>query len=90
MSWKKEFYPNAAQADRWCAFLLSAAEAVSAEGTLLDEMPVKEPFGSCPNTPVNRYVRFTSPDRRPFCGCWQPALKSPAPLLINLPGYGVT
>lgn len=89
MSWKQEFYPSRAEVDRWCAGLLDEASGVSAQGTLLDQTPVREPFGNCPNTLVNRYVRFTASDgRRPFYGYWQPALKPPAPLLINLPGYG--
>lgn len=89
MCWKEEFYPTPAEVDQWCSERLAAAQAVAVDGTLLDRMPVTEPFGNCPNTLVNRYVRFTASDgRRPFYGYWQPALKSPAPLLINLPGYG--
>ena len=56
---------------------------------MLDDMPIRVPFGNSPNTLVNRYVKFTASDgRRPFYGYWQPALNTPAPLLINLPGYG--
>ena len=69
MSWKQEFYPSRAEVDRWCAGLLDEASGVSAQGTLLDQTPVREPFGNCPNTLVNRYVRFTASDgRRPFYG----------------------
>ena len=75
--------------DAWCAGLLERTEAVSVQGELLDDNPLREPFGNCPNTLINQYVRFTAGDgRRDFYGYWQPALKSPAPLLINLPGYG--
>ncbi len=83
------YYPSPAEVDAWCADLLARVEGVRVEGVLLDDSPLTEPFGNCPNTLINRYVRFTASDgRRPFFGYWQPALKSPAPLLINLPGYG--
>ena len=89
MVWKEKFYPAPAEIDRWCESRISHAETVSVEGTLLEQSPVTEPFGNSPNTLTNRYVRFTASDgRRTFYGYWQPALKPPAPLLINLPGYG--
>lgn len=84
-----EFYPAKAEVGQWCAKRLAITKEVSVQGTRLGENPLREPFGNCPNTLVNQYVRFTASDgRRPFYGYWQPALKSPAPLLINLPGYG--
>ncbi len=84
-----QYYPAAPEVDAWCAGLLEQTEAVSVQGELLDDNPLREPFGNCPNTLINQYVRFTAGDgRRDFYGYWQPALKSPAPLLINLPGYG--
>ena len=62
---------------------------MSVKVELLDGTPIRLSFGNNPNTLVNRYVRFTADDgRRPFYGYWQPALNTPAPLLINLPGYG--
>lgn len=89
MNWKKEFYPTRAEVDQWCTDLIGAVQPVSVEGTLLEQTPITQTFGNSPNTLVNRYVRFTASDgRRPFYGYWQPALKTPAPLLINLPGYG--
>jgi len=85
----EQYYPTPEEVDAWCADLLERTGAVSVQGELLEDSPVREPFGNCPNTLVNRHVRFTASDgRRPFYGYWQPALKPPAPLLINLPGYG--
>lgn len=82
-------YPGREEIDAWAVRLRMKTEAVSVEGVLLEDMPVRVPFGNSPNTLVNRYVRFTADDgRRPFYGYWQPALNTPAPLLINLPGYG--
>lgn len=83
------YYPEREAIDRWAERLLARSSAVSGRGELLDYMPVRVPFGNSPNTLVNRYVRFTASDgRRAFYGYWQPALNTPAPLLINLPGYG--
>lgn len=85
----ERYYPTPEEVDAWAAALLARTEQVRAEGALLDDNPLTEPFGNCPNTLVNQYVRFTASDgRRAFYGYWQPALKTPAPLLINLPGYG--
>lgn len=82
-------YPSPAEVDAWTEELLRESEGTVVEGTLLDDIPIRVPFGNCPNTLVNRYVKFNAGDgRRPFYGYWQPALKTPAPLLINLPGYG--
>lgn len=88
-NWKQEFYPTPAQVDQWCGELLERSQAVPVTGEPVDCSPIREPFGNSPNTLENRYIRFIAGDgRRPFYGYWQPALNSPAPLLINLPGYG--
>ena len=82
-------YPSAEQIDNWAAEQLLRIADVSVTGERLDYTPIQLPFGNNPNTLVNRYVRFAASDgRRPFYGYWQPALNTPAPLLINLPGYG--
>ena len=82
-------YPSPGEVDAWAEGLLIGSEKVAVEGAVLDDMPIRVPFGNSPNTLVNRYVKFTASDgRRPFYGYWQPALNTPAPLLINLPGYG--
>lgn len=85
----KESYPTPGEVDAWADKLFLESGGVAVEGALLDVMPVRVPFGNSPNTLVNRYVKFTADDgRRPFYGYWQPALNTPAPLLVNLPGYG--
>lgn len=82
-------YPSSGEVDDWAEKLLLESETVAVEGELLDHTPIRLSFGNSPNTLVNRYVRFTADDgRRPFYGYWQPTLNTPAPLLINLPGYG--
>ena len=82
-------YPTAAEVDAWAEGLLRRSEQIQVSGELLDTNPVTVPFGNSPNTLANRYVKFTADDARmPFYGYWQPSIKAPAPLLINLPGYG--
>ncbi len=82
-------YPSEADVDRWCRDIRERTDAVEVEGTLLSDSRVTESFGNGPNALVSQYVRFTANDgRRTFYGYWQPAYNTPAPLLINLPGYG--
>lgn len=85
----RQYYPSPAEVDDWCARLLSGAEGVTVTGRALDMCPVRAEFGNGPNALEARYIRFDADDgRRPFYGYWQPAMNGPAPLLINLPGYG--
>lgn len=80
-------YPDTAQVDAWCESLLYKSAKLPADGTFTEDMPVRHSFGNGPNALINRYVRFVMPDHV-FYGYWQPAMKQPAPLLVNLPGYG--
>lgn len=83
------WYPQPRQVDAWAAGLAAQSEAVRVRGTLLKAQPIRREFGNGPNTLENRFVKFEAADgRRPFYGYWQPAAKTPAPLLVNLPGYG--
>lgn len=82
------FYPTAQEVDDWCSRLLAKADALHVCAAFCDDMPIRVSFGNGPNALVSRYVRFDCEGRRSFYGYWQPALKTPAPLLINLPGYG--
>lgn len=82
------YYPSAQEVDNWAESLLARSRENSVTGEFTGDMPVKQPFGNGPNALINQYVRFTAEDGHIFYGYWQPALKQPAPLLINLPGYG--
>lgn len=82
------YYPITQEVDIWCEKLLDKANSISVTGSFCDDIPIRVSFGNGPNALVNRYIRFDCTGRRSFYGYWQPALKSPAPLLINLPGYG--
>lgn len=82
-------YPNPSEVDAWAEHLLRSTDKIEIDGTYLDYNPISVSFGNGPNTLVNKYVEFhASDERKVFYGYWQPALNQPAPLLINLPGYG--
>lgn len=87
---KKAFasYPTPEEIDFWAERLLEKSRHKMVSGTFTDDNPIVHAFGNGPNSLVNRYVRFESGDGHIFWGYWQPAMKQPAPLLINLPGYG--
>lgn len=82
------FYPSAADIDRWAEALLKRSVSTHVTGTIVEDNPIIHPFGNNPNTLVNRFIRFDTDTGHQFWGYWQPAIKQPAPLLINLPGYG--
>ena len=88
MSEAFSYYPTALQVDAWAARLLQKCDRLTVTGEYTQDQPIRTEFGNGPNTLVNRYVRFTVENGHVFYGYWQPALKQPAPLLINLPGYG--
>jgi hypothetical protein len=81
-------YPTAPEVDAWAERLKAGCEREPVAGELLNFSPIRAEFGNNPNTIQNRYVRFTGRDGRAFYGYWQPALRTPAPLAVNLPGYG--
>lgn len=87
-AWAFSCYPTAEQVDQWAQALLTRSREISIHGEFTQDMPIRHAFGNGPNTLVNRFVRFTTGDGHCFYGYWQPSMKQPAPLLINLPGYG--
>jgi len=81
------YYPTASEIDQWVEQLLNKSIAAGITGTFTEDNPIRHAFGNGPNSLVNRFVRFET-ESHVFWGYWQPAHKQPAPLLINLPGYG--
>lgn len=82
------FYPSKEQVDCWAEQLLRESRKQEIVGSFTDDNPIEHKFGNGPNALINKYIRFDSSTGHTFYGYWQPALKQPAPLLINLPGYG--
>ena len=81
-------YPTAAEVDLWAERLLQKSQYTEITSTFTGDNPIVHAFGNGPNSLINRFVRFEVADGHTFWGYWQPAMKQPAPLLINLPGYG--
>lgn len=81
-------YPTAEEVDLWAQRLLQKSCETAVTGTFTDDNPILHAFGNGPNSLVNQFVRFETSGGHTFWGYWQPAMKQPAPLLINLPGYG--
>lgn len=82
------YYPSASEVDRWVGQLLQKSAHIEINGTITEDNPIIHAFGNGPNSLVNRFVRFETGSGHTFWGYWQPAMKQPAPLLVNLPGYG--
>ena len=82
------FYPTREQIDNWASGLLRKAENITVDGIITEDNPIVHAFGNGPNALENRFVHFQTGEGHTFWGYWQRAIKSPAPLLINLPGYG--
>lgn len=82
------YYPTASAVDHWAEQLLIRSRNITIEGTFTADNPIVHAFGNGPNSLINQFVRFDTDTGHTFWGYWQPSLKQPAPLLINLPGYG--
>lgn len=81
-------YPSTTEIDLWAAQLLQKSRDTEITGTFTGDNPITHAFGNGPNSLINQFVRFETGGGHTFWGYWQPAMKQPAPLLINLPGYG--
>lgn len=82
------YYPTASDVDSWVEQLLNRSRDLTVKGTFTADNPIAHAFGNGPNSLVNQFVCFEASNGHTFWGYWQPAMKQPAPLLINLPGYG--
>jgi cephalosporin-C deacetylase-like acetyl esterase len=81
-------YPSKAQIDCWAEQLLHESREQEITGSFTDDIPIAHRFGNGPNALSNKFIRFETGTGHTFYGYWQPAMKQPAPLLVNLPGYG--
>ena len=82
------YYPSQAQIDAWAEQLLQESRTLIITGHFTGDNSIQHRFGNGPNALINKFIRFETGSGHIFYGYWQPALKQPAPLLINLPGYG--
>ena len=82
------YYPTVNEVDLWAEQILEKSKCTAITGTITKDNPIVHAFGNGPNSLINQFIRFETENGHTFWGYWQPAMKQPAPLLINLPGYG--
>ncbi len=83
-----DYYPSKEEIDLFASALLQKSVKTEYSVEVSEYNPICHAFGNGPNALENRYYIFTLSNGHRFCIYWQSAMKSPAPLLINLPGYG--
>lgn len=84
---REELYPTPDEVDAWLDSIWDLVEGTACPAELLDERGFTQNFG-VRHMPGFQYVRFSPAGMSEFYGYWQPALSSPAPLLVHVPGYG--
>ena len=80
-------YPDKDEVDAWLDSIWDMAQAVECQVERLSDQGFTHNLG-IRHTPGFQYVRFSPTSMSEFFGYWQPALSSPAPLLVHVPGYG--
>lgn len=90
MQWNQRptTYPTLQEIDHWVEQLHHDANALHYTCTDLGRSGVTPVFGNGHTTNYSRFWKFDVRGRHSFYAIWQPALKSPAPVVIHLPGYG--
>lgn len=83
----RDYYPTEQQVDKWAegVYRLGIDGALGAE-----IMPWDETYRHPGNfhQPQMAFIRFSTAYSADFYALWQPTLKSPAPLVVHVPGYG--
>ena len=82
-----ESYPSRDEIDAWLDSIWELVDSTRCEAELLADQGFTHSLG-VRHTPGFQYVRFSPVGMSEFYGYWQPALSSPAPLLVHVPGYG--
>lgn len=85
---KPPFYPSAIEIEHWVNDLHQQVMSMSYLKTDTGHSGVTPMFGNGHNTNYTRFWKYDVPGRESFYAIWQPALRSPAPVVIHLPGYG--
>lgn len=80
-------YPKPSEIDAWIESLWRAAEDTPCACRALPEQGFSHSLGIRHNAGF-QYIKFLPKDEVTFYGYWQPAVSSPAPLLVHVPGYG--
>ncbi len=80
-------YPSSDEVDSWIDSIFETVDSVSCNAELLPNQGFTHNLG-IRHTPGFQYVRFSPEGAPEFFGYWQPAISSPAPLVVHVPGYG--
>ncbi|MCL5268968.1 MAG: acetylxylan esterase [bacterium] len=80
-------YPTRTEVDAWLESIMELAESTPCAAQLLPDHGFTHNLG-IRHTKGYQYVRFAPAELDVFYGYWQPALSTPAPLLVHVPGYG--
>jgi len=80
-------YPSSDEIDAWLDSIWEMVGTRECKAELLSDQGFTHNLG-IRHTPGFQYVRFSPAIAPEFYGYWQPALSSPAPLIVHVPGYG--
>lgn len=80
-------YPDRDEIDAWLDSIWEMADGAECKAEQLSDQGFTHNLG-IRHTLGFQYVRFSPANLAEFYGYWQPALSSPAPLLVHVPGYG--
>ena len=82
------YYPSVADIDGWIKEMWDETQIGGSTAKILDKNGFDAHLANNHNANYFRYVEFSRDGKRPFYGYWQPAMSTPAPLIIHVPGYG--
>lgn len=83
----RDYYPTEGQADEWAEGIYRLG-LTGACGEEKDPWAKRERYPRLSNLPQTEYMKFHTSYSADFYALWQPARKTPAPLVIHVPGYG--
>ena len=84
---KHEYYPTAIRVDEWVESIWDWADSTQSKADILHENGFKMSMGLYHVRNEFTYVKFSPEGMDTFYGYWQPAISTPAPLLLHTPGY---
>jgi cephalosporin-C deacetylase-like acetyl esterase len=82
-----ELYPGCDDVDAWLDTIWDLVDTTECTGELQPDQGFTHNLG-IRHMPGFQYVRFCRANLSSFFGYWQPAVSTPAPLLMHIPGYG--
>lgn len=81
------YYPSPNEVDQWAESIWELADSVRYKAETLSDNGFTMSLGVYHLRDEFTYVKFSPEGMDEFYGYWQPAMSTPAPLLIHTPGY---